>query len=348
MIGTNNLNKISIQGRDNLENETDMLIYQTEDGHTKIDVRLEGETVWMTQKAIAELYQKGVNTINEHIKHIYAEGELWESATIRKNRIVQTEGKREIEREVSFYNLEMIISIGYRVRSHRGTQFRKWATERLNDYLVKGFAMDDDRLKDMRHFGEDYFDELLERIRDIRSSEKRFYQKMTDIYATSVDYDAKSEMTEQFFATVQNKLHYAIHGRTAAELIAKRATPEKENMGLTSWKGDKVRRNDVTVAKNYLSEKELKSLNRIVMMYLDYAEDQAERHHPMYMNDWIQKLHAFLQFNDRDILEGSGKVSKAVADELAIHAYETYNHNRIASEGQDDFERYIESNHLKN
>src|SRR5690625_195720 len=206
-----------------MQNETDILIYQTEDGNTKIDVKLENETVWMTQKAIAELYQKGINTINEHIKNIYAEDELQESATIRKNRIVQTEGKRKVEREVSFYNLEMILAIGYRARSHRGTQFRKWATERLNEYLVKGFTMDDDRLKEMRNFGQDYFDELLERIRDIRASEKRFYLKITDIYATAVDYDKNAEITRDFFATVHNKLHFAIHGQTAADLIVDRA-----------------------------------------------------------------------------------------------------------------------------
>lgn len=301
-----------------MENETNILIYQTEDGNTKIDVRLENETVWMTQKAIAELYQKGVNTINEHIKNIYAEGELRESATIRKNRIVQSEGKREVEREVAFYNLQMIIAIGYRVRSHRGTQFRQWATKRLNEYLVKGFTMDDDRLKDMRNFGQDYFDELLERIRDIRSSEKRFYQKITDIYATSVDYDPRAEITQEFFATVQNRLHFAIHGQTAAELIVERAKADKENMGLTAWTGDNVRKRDVTVAKNYLTEKELKSLNRIVTMYLDYAEDQAERQQPMHMNDWVDKLNAFLQFNDREILENTGRISKSVADKLAI------------------------------
>src|SRR5690625_3832275 len=331
-----------------MNNNTDILIYQTEDGNTKIDVRLENETVWMTQKAIAELYQKGVNTINEHIKNIYAEGELQESATIRKNRIVQTEGKREVEREVSFYNLEMILAIGYRVRSHRGTQFRKWATERLNEYLVKGFTMDDDRLKDMRNFGQDYFDELLERIRDIRASEKRFYQKITDIYATSVDYDSNAEVTKKFFATVQNKLHFAIHGKTAAEIISDRADAEKENMGLTLWRGEKVRKRDVTVAKNYLSEEELKSLNRIVTMYLDYAEDQAERQRPMYMNDWIDKLNAFLQFNDRDILENAVMVSKAVADEIAIQEYERFNQHRIVQNTSDDFDKFIENNNLKN
>lgn len=207
--------------------------------------------------------------------------------------------------------------------------------------------MDDDRLKEMRNFGEDYFDELLERIRDIRASEKRFYQKITDIYATSVDYDPKAEITQEFFATVQNKLHFAIHGQTAAELIASRADAKKENMGLTSWKGDKVRKSDVTVAKNYLTEKELKSLNRIVTMYLDYAEDQAERHQPMYMKDWIEKLNAFLQFNGREILENAGKVSKAVADQLAIQEYEKFNQNRIANNSSDDFERFLENNNLK-
>ncbi|MGN7477711.1 virulence RhuM family protein [Solibacillus silvestris] len=330
-----------------MQNKTDILIYQTEDGNTKIDVRLENETVWMTQKAIAELYQKSVNTINEHIKNIYIEGELQESATIRKNRIVQTEGNRNVEREVSFYNLEMILAVGYRVRSHRGTQFRQWATERLTEYLVKGFTMDDDRLKEMRNFGQDYFDELLERIRDIRASEKRFYQKITDIYATSIDYEPKAEITQEFFATVQNKLHFAIHGQTAAELIASRSDAEKENMGLTSWKGDKVRKGDVTVAKNYLSEKELKSMNRIVTMYLDYAEDQAERQQPMYMKDWTEKLNAFLQFNGREILENAGKVSKAVADRLAVQEYEKYNQNRIANKSKDDFEHFIENNNLR-
>lgn len=327
-------------------NGTDILIYQTEDGHTKIDVRLENQTVWMSQKAIAELYQKSVNTINEHIKNIYAEGELEEAATIRKNRIVQTEGKREVERDVAFYNLEMILAIGYRVRSHRGTQFRKWATERLNEYLVKGFTMDDERLKDMRNFGEDYFDELLERIRDIRSSEKRFYQKITDIYATSVDYDRNAEVTQQFFATVQNKLHFAIHGKTAAELISDRADAEKDNMGLTNWAGDKVRKKDVRVAKNYLSEKELKSLNRIVTMYLDYAEDQAERQRPMHMKDWTDKLNAFLQFNDRDILENAGKVSRAVAEKIAVDEYDKFNRYRINQVKDDDFDQFIENNHL--
>lgn len=334
-------------GVNRVHNETNILIYQTEEGNTKIDVRLENKTVWMTQKAIAELYQKGVNTINEHIKNIYAEGELNGLSTIRKNRIVQTEGKREVEREVSFYNLEMIIAIGYRVRSHRGTQFRQWATERLNEYLVKGFTMDDDRLKEMRNFGQDYFDELLERIRDIRTSERRFYQKITDIYATSVDYDPKAEQSQEFFATVQNKLHFAIHGHTASELIVSRADATKENMGLTSWKGDKVRKQDVSVAKNYLNEKEMKQLNRIVTMYLDYAEDQAERNQPMHMKDWVDKLTAFLQFNGREILENAGRVSKEVAEKLAVQEYEKFNQNRIEKRDSGDFDDFIKKNEFK-
>jgi len=241
----------------------------------------------------------------------------------------------------------MIIAIGYRVRSHRGTQFRQWATERLNEYLVKGFTMDDDRLKEMRNFGEDYFDELLERIRDIRASEKRFYQKITDIYATSVDYDSKVEVTQEFFATVQNKLHFAIHGKTAAELISDRANAEKENMGLTSWKGDKVRRRDVTIAKNYLSEKEVRALNRIVTRYLDYAEDQAERKRPMYMKDWKNRLDAFLEFDEREILHNAGMVEKAVEDKIATEEYEKFNQRRIVQNTSDDFDTFIENNNLK-
>ncbi|WP_121641068.1 virulence RhuM family protein [Virgibacillus sp. Bac330] len=330
-----------------MQKETSILIYQTEDGNTKIDVRLENETVWMTQKGIAELFQTSPQNITLHIKNIYEEGELQQEVTCKYYLQVQSEGRREVKRKAKHYNLEMIIAIGYRVRSHRGTQFRQWATERLNEYLVKGFTMDDDRLKEMRNFGQDYFDELLERIRDIRASEKRFYQKITDIYATSIDYNPKAEVTQEFFATVQNKLHFAIHGQTAAELIVDRAKAEKENMGLTAWKGDKVRKTDVTVAKNYLTEKELKSLNRIVTMYLDYAEDQAERQQPMHMNDWIDKLNAFLQFNEREILENAGRISKAVADKLAIQEYETFNQHRLNKNTHDDFEQFIENKDLK-
>jgi hypothetical protein len=331
-----------------MENNSNILIYQTEDGKTKIDVRLENETVWMTQKAISELYKKGVNTINEHIKHIYEEGELEEKATIRENRIVQKEGYRTVARKVNFYNLEMVIAIGYRVHSHRGTQFRRWATKRLNEYLVKGFTMDDKRLKDMRNIGDDYFDELLERIRDIRTSEKRFYKKITDIFTLSIDYEPNSEQAKNFFATVQNKLHFAIHGHTAAELIKKRADATKNNMGLTTWKSDKVRKRDVIIAKNYLSESELKSLNRIVTMYLDYAEDQAERKNPMHMKDWKEKLNAFLRFNEREILKNSGKISHEVAKELALQEYEKFNQKRLKKVTEDDFDIYLKENDLFN
>ena len=330
-----------------MENDTNILIYQTEDGNTKIDVRLENETVWMTQKAIAELYQTSPQNITLHIKNIYEEAELQEESTCKYYLQVQNEGSREVKRKTKHYNLEMIIAIGYRVRSHRGTQFRQWATERLSEYLVKGFIMDDDRLKEMRNFGQDYFDELLERIRDIRASEKRFYQKITDIYATSVDYDSKAGVTQEFFATVQNKLHFAIHGMTAAELISDRADAEKENMGLTSWKGEKIRKRDVTIAKNYLNEKEIRALNRIVTRYLDYAEDQAERKRPMYMKDWKERLDAFLKFDEREILRDAGRVEKAVADKIAIEEYEKYNQRRIAQNTSNDFDKFIENNNLK-
>ncbi|WFA05269.1 virulence RhuM family protein [Bacillus sp. HSf4] len=329
-----------------MSNTSDLLMYQTENGDTKIQVRLEGETVWMTQKAMAELFQKSVKTINEHIKNIYEEKELEESLTIRKNRIVQLEGSREVEREVTFYNLEMIIAVGYRVRSHRGTQFRQWATERLNEYMVKGFTMDDERLKEMRNIGADYFDELLERIRDIRASERRFYYKITDIYATSIDYDPNTPIAREFFATVQNKLHFAIHGHTASELIMKRADATKPNMGLTSWKGDKVRKQDVTVAKNYLSQEELSDLNRIVTMYLDYAESQAKKKKPMYMKDWAEKLDAFLEFNEHEILTNAGKIKAKVAEQFANEQYEVFHQQRLAEPKRDDFQKYLEEKKL--
>lgn len=324
-----------------MENNKSFLMYQTENGDTKIQVRLEGETVWMTQKAMAELFQKSVKTINEHIKNIYEEKELEESSTIRRNRIVQLEGSREVEREVTFYNLEIIIAVGYRVRSHRGTQFRQWATERLNEYMVKGFTMDDERLKEMRNIGADYFDELLERIRDIRASERRFYQKITDIYATSIDYDPSTPIAREFFATVQNKLHFAIHGHTASELIMQRADATKPNMGLTSWKGDKVRKHDITVAKNYLTQEELSDMNRIVTMYLDYAETQAKKKKPMYMKDWAEKLDAFLEFNEHEILTNAGKIKAKVAEQFANEQYEVFHEQRLAEPIRDDFEQFL-------
>ncbi|MFC3906833.1 virulence RhuM family protein [Clostridium disporicum] len=323
-----------------------IIMYQSDDGKFKIDVRVEDETVWLTQRGISELYQKGVNTINEHIKNIFNEGELREESTIRKNRIVQIEGNRQVEREVAFYNLDMILAVGYRVRSQRGTQFRQWATERLSEYLVKGFTMDDEKLKEMKNFGEDYFDELLERIRDIRNSEKRFYKKITDIYALSVDYSPIAPITKEFFSTVQNKLHYAIHGNTAAELIAQRANAEKPHMGLTTWKGKDVKKIDISSAKNYLTEKELKSLNRIVSMYLDYAEDQAERGNVMYMKDWKEKLDLFLQFNGREVLNNSGKISHEIAIKLATEQYEKYKNNKRLDKEKDDFDKFLEESNI--
>jgi hypothetical protein len=311
-----------------------LLLYRTEDGRQRIEVRLEGETVWMTQVTMADLYQTTKQNVSLHLKNIYEEGELEPEATVKEYLTVRTEGTREVSRRLAHYNLEAIISVGYRVRSHRGTQFRQWATERLNEFLVKGFTMDDERLKAGANIGSDYFDELLERIRDIRSSEKRFYQKIRDIYKLAIDYDPKAEETLEFFRIVQNKLHFAVSGRTAAELIAERADARKPNMGLTTWKGAKVRKGDVTVAKNYLNEEELQQLNRIVTMYLDYAEDQANRRRQIFMRDWREKLDAFLEFNEREILTNAGSVRKAVADRLAADQYEIFNRQRLSDEAR--------------
>ncbi len=319
-----------------LPNKSEFLLYQTEDGKTRIEIRLDGETLWMTQAAMAELFQTTISNINIHLKNIYDEGELTEGVTIKDYLIVRPEGVRQVQRSVRHYNLEAIIAVGYRVKSHRGTQFRIWATERLNEYLVKGFTMDDKRLKAGRNIGSDYFDEMLERIRDIRSSEKRFYQKIRDIYKLAADYDPQAEETLEFFRIVQNKLHFAISGKTAAELIAERADATKPNMGLTSWKGTKVRKGDVTIAKNYLNEEEVAGLNRIVSMYLDYAEDQAKRHKQVFMKDWREKLNAFLRFNEREILENAGKISKEVADTLAMRQYEAFNHHRLTIETESE------------
>ena len=314
----------------------EIIIYQTEDNKTKIQVRLADNTVWMTQAAIAELYQTTPQNITLHLKAIYEEGELSEEATCKDYLQVQIEGNREVSRNRKFYNLEVILAVGYRVRSHRGTQFRKWSTERLKEYLVKGFTMDDERLKQGRNIGSDYFDELLERIRDIRASEKRFYQKIKDIYRLAVDYDPDAEETKEFFKIVQNKLHFAITGKTAAELISERADASMPNMGLTAWEGTKVRKKDVTVAKNYLDKEELDNLNRIVVMYLDYAEDQAKRRREIYMRDWREKLDAFLRFNDREILAGSGRIAKDVADAIAIEQYEMFSKTRLIVEAEND------------
>src|SRR3989339_2131455 len=310
---------------------SELILYQAEDGKTNIEVRLQDETVWMSQLAMAELFQSTKQNISLHLKNVFDEGELLERRVVKEYLTTASDGKNY---RTKFYNLEAIVAVGYRVKSHRGTQFRKWATERLNEYLVKGFTMDDERLKEGTNIGSDYFDEMLERIRDIRSSEKRFYQKIRDIYKLAVDYDPKAEETLEFFKIVQNKLHFAVSGKTAAELITERADASKLNMGLTSWKGAKVRKTDVVIAKNYLNEKELEGLNRIVSMYLDYAEDQAKRQRQIFMRDWREKLDGFLKFNERDILANSGKVTKEIADRLANEHYEAFNKHRQAIEAE--------------
>lgn len=304
------------------DNTSDILLYQTEDGITHLDVRLQDETVWLTQMQMAELFQKDKRTISEHIANIYEEGELTQEGTVRKFRTVQKEGAREVSRDLATYNLDIVISVGYRVKSHRGTQFRIWATQRLNEYLIKGFVMDDQRLKQAG--GGNYFDELLERIRDIRSSEKVFWRKILDIYATSIDYIPNSEASTQFFKVVQNKMHWAAHGQTAAEIIASRADANLPNMGLTSWSGAKPLRPDTQIAKNYLNSNELDLLNRLVTMYLDYAELQAHQRKPMYMNDWISKLDDFIRFNDRELLTHAGKISHSQAIDKAQTEYDKY------------------------
>ena len=329
--------------------EGNFLFYDTEDGKTRVQVLLDGQTCWMPQSHIAGLFETTPQNVTQHIKNIYAEGELTESATCKNYLQVQKEGNREVKRNLLIYNLEMIVAIGYRVRSARGTQFRRWATATLNEFLVKGFVMDDQRLKAAETtFGKDYFDELLERIRDIRASERRFYQKITDIYATASDYNRDAEISRKFFATVQNKLEWAITGMTAAEIIKKRADASQPNMGLQTWKNSpsgKIRKTDVTVAKNYLSQEEMSDLNRIVTMYLDYAEDQARRQRPMPMAQWASKLDAFLEFNDRSVLKNAGKVAKKVADNLAIEQYEKYKviqRHIEATQPTSDFDRFVD------
>lgn len=297
----------------------EFLLYQTEDGQTRLEVRLQEETVWLTQKRMAELFQKDVRTINEHIQNIFAEGELTPSAVIRNFRITADDGKNYA---TYHYNLDVIISIGYRVKSHRGTQFRIWATERLREFIIKGFAMDDDRLK--RAGGGNYFDELLARIRDIRSSEKVFWRKVLDIYATSIDYDPRAGTSQLFFATLQNKMHWAAHGQTAAEIVCQRADAAKENMGLTNWSGNKLSKSEAAIAKNYLTPEELDILNRIVSSYLEFAELQALGRKPMYMSDWVARLDDFLKLSGRELLTHGGKVSHEQALTKAQIEYEKY------------------------
>ena len=325
--------------------EGQLLIYA--DDSLRIQVRMEGKSVWLTQRLLAELYQVSVKTINEHLVNIYREGELDPGATLREFRIVQPEGARMVARTVDHYNLDAIMAVGYRVRSTRGTSFRQWATARLSELLVKGFTMDDERLKAGRALGEEYFEELLERIREIRASERLFYQKITDIFATSIDYDPRSQMTQTFFATVQNKLHWAIHGHTAAETIYERANANKPHMGLSTWKNapsGPLRKADVVVAKNYLAEEELRELNRVVTMYLDYAEDQARRHKPMHMADWTKKLDAFLEFHERNVLTHAGKISQAMAEERAHVEFEKYEAERLSLSAEhptSDFDQFV-------
>lgn len=310
-----------------MSTNSQIIIYQTEDGATKIDVRLENETVWLSQKMIAELFQTTVPNINMHLKNIFEEGELITSATIKDYLIVQQEGMRMVNRHVDFYNLDAIISVGYRIQSHIATRFRQWATRHIREYIVKGFVLDDERLKNP-DLPFDYFDELMRRIQDIRTSEKRFYQKITDIYATSVDYDPTQELSIQFFKTVQNKMHWAITGMTAAEIVADRSDSTQPNMGLTSWRGSKVRKQDVGIAKNYLNEQELAALNNLVEQYLIFAQGQAMQRIPMYMKDWIEKLHGFLSLNNRKILTDCGQISHEAATIKAENEYEKFNKSR--------------------
>ena len=324
--------------------EGELILYQTPAGSVRIEVLYQTETFWLSQKQIAELFGVELPTISYHLKEIYASGELTRQATLRKIRRVQREGNRDVSREIEFYNLDAIISVGYRVSSTRATQFRIWATQTLREFIIKGFVLDDERLKLNKRFGKDYFDELIERIREIRASERRFYLKITDIYEQcSIDYDTDAEITKTFFKTVQNKLHWAVTGKTAAEIIASRADAKKPSMGLTTWKNaphGKILKSDVSVAKNYLIEHEIKELERIVGMYLDYAENQAAKQIPMRMADWAKRLDAFLQFNEYDVLTDAGSVSAEVAKRLAEEQYDAF---RVKQDRafESDFDREI-------
>jgi hypothetical protein len=321
----------------------EFLIFTRQAGDAGIEVQVAAETVWLTQKLMAALFDVTVPTINEHLANLLGQGEIAAAATIRNFRTVQREGSRDVTRNVEYYNLDAIIAVGFRVNSARAIQFRQWATGVLRDFALRGYVLDKERLKNGAFLSQEYYDNLLAEIREIRASERRFYQKITDIYATAMDYSAEAETTQTFFSTVQNKLHFAIHGYTAAELIVERADSKKERMGLTTWKNaphGKILKPDVVVAKNYLTEKELKALDRIVTMYLDYAEDQAERGIPMTMQDWATKLNAFLQFNERDLLDHPGKVSAEVAKASAESEFEKY---RVVQDRlfESDFDRAI-------
>jgi hypothetical protein len=326
----------------NLPSEGQFLVYRAEDGRVQIDVRLENETVWLTQQQMAELFQTTQQNISLHIQNIYQEGELQSEATHKESLSVRQEGNRQVSRAVEHYNLDAIISVGYRVKSAVATRFRIWATQKLREFIVKGFVLDDERLKNPdQPF--DYFEELLRRIQDIRTSERRFYQKITDIYATSIDYDPTQPESIAFFQTVQNKMHWAITGQTAAEIVHARADSKKPHMGLTNWRGAKVRKQDVTIAKNYLNENELAALNNLVEQYLVFAEGQAMRRVPMHMSDWITKLHGFLALNERAILDHVGKISHEMAKEIAEAEYEKFHRQQIQQADQigGDFDKAI-------
>ncbi len=324
--------------------QSQFLIYQSEDGRIKLDVRFEGETVWLTQPMMAELFQTTQQNVSLHLQNIFEEGELSLEATHKEFLSVRQEGARQVSRRLDFYNLDAIISVGYRVKSTVATQFRIWATQRLREYLVKGFTMDDERLKNP-DLPFDYFEELLRRIQDIRTSERRFYQKITDIYATSLDYDPTTDASITFFKTVQNKMHWAITGQTAAELIASRADSRKPQMGLTNWRGAKVRKEDVGIAKNYLTEEELAALNNLVEQYLVFATGQAMRRVPMRMADWISKLDSFMTINDRDILTHAGRISHELALTHAELEYDSFHRQRLSEKTAepDDFERAVKA-----
>ncbi|VUC69474.1 DNA-binding protein [Raoultella terrigena] len=305
----------------------EFIMFASGDGRVRVECRFELDTIWLSQASMAELYNKDVRTINEHLINIFSDGELGQNSTIRKFRIVRREGKRQVSREIDHYNLEAILAVGYRVRSPRGVQFRQWATQTLQEYLIKGFVMDDERLKNPPvgpSAVPDYFDEMLERIRDIRASERRVYLRVREIFALAADYQPSLKETTQFFQTIQNKLHFACTGYTAAELIQNRADANKPHMGLTSYKGEEVRKSNVTVAKNYLNQNEVSELNRVVNMWLDFAEDQARRRQQVFLHDWQEKLDQFLQFNDREVLQGSGTIGKKIADEKAQAEYSQF------------------------
>jgi hypothetical protein len=316
---------------DNLPTKSEFLVYQTDDGRVKLEVRLENETIWLTQQMMADLFQTTQQNISLHIRNIISEGELIQEATHKKYLSVQKEGKRNIQRERDYYNLDMIISVGYRVKSLIASRFRIWATQRLKEYIIKGFVLDDERLKNppiKSSSVPDYFDEMLERIRDIRASERRMYLRVKEIFAMAGDYDPSWAETTKFFSIIQNKLHFAATGMTAAELIKTRADHTQPNMGLTCWKDSEVRKTDVTIAKNYLKEDEIEMLNRIVVMWLDYAEDQAKRRKQVFMKDWEKKLDDFLKFNERKILPDAGSVSKIEADDFAKDEYDRFAERR--------------------